>query len=83
MKTLINELLQMIIDSSLTFDEARPLISKIHKLISLINEAPVETLNVSNNEELIKSCTNCKWMYSKFEYRCEDCLFLENYEQDD
>lgn len=31
---------------------------------------------------LDRSCTNCKWRQAKFEYRCEECRDLSNFEYD-
>ena len=37
---------------------------------------------VSNNEERVVSCSSCKWMKTKFEYKCDGCIRFSNWEQD-
>lgn len=38
---------------------------------------------VSNNEERVAvSCSSCKWMQAKYDYKCDGCTQFQNYEQD-
>lgn len=63
---------------------------KLTTIVSLLNgyhKSELKLLNldiVSNNEERVAaSCTSCKWLRAKYDYKCYKCVNTSEYEQDD
>jgi len=86
MKTLERKLANKIADHwyNELHMQHKPIFQK-QKLADFV-ETELKTLglfSVSNNEERVTvSCSSCKWMQAKYDYKCDRCTQFQNYEQD-
>jgi len=67
--------------------EEKPML--LHSILKTMDEYAGQQVklfaihNVSNNEERVAvSCTSCKWRQAKFEYKCDNCIKFNKWEQD-